>query len=41
MRVAHNITELVGRTPLVQLNSIPQSEGCVGKIRGDESRRFS
>ena len=32
MRVAHNITELVGRTPLVQLNSIPQSEGCVGRI---------
>lgn len=32
MRVAHNITELVGRTPLVQLNSIPQSEGCVAQI---------
>lgn len=32
MRVAHNITELVGRTPLVQLNSIPQSEGCVARI---------
>lgn len=32
MRVAHNITELIGRTPLVQLNRIPQSEGCVAKI---------
>lgn len=32
MRVAHNITELVGRTPLVQLNSIPQSQGCVAQI---------
>jgi cysteine synthase A len=32
MHVAQNITELVGRTPLVQLNSIPQSEGCVAQI---------
>ncbi|MCC5605746.1 cysteine synthase A [Nostoc sp. CHAB 5834] len=32
MRIAHNITELVGRTPLVQLNRIPQTEGCVAKI---------
>ncbi|MGF1493416.1 MAG: cysteine synthase A [Microcoleaceae cyanobacterium] len=32
MRIAQNITELVGRTPLVQLNSIPQSEGCVAQI---------
>ncbi|NMG06914.1 cysteine synthase A [Brasilonema sp. UFV-L1] len=32
MRIAHDITELVGRTPLVQLNKIPQAEGCVGKI---------
>lgn len=32
MRVAHNITELIGRTPLVQLNRIPQSEGCVAQI---------
>ncbi|MFN6515641.1 MAG: cysteine synthase A [Nostoc sp. CreGUA01] len=32
MRIAHNITELVGRTPLVQLNRIPQSEGCVAEI---------
>ncbi|MEO0394569.1 MAG: cysteine synthase A [Cyanobacteria bacterium P01_A01_bin.137] len=32
MRIAQNITELVGRTPLVKLNRIPQSEGCVAQI---------
>lgn len=32
MRIANNITELVGRTPLVQLNRIPQAEGCVANI---------
>jgi cysteine synthase len=32
MKIARNITELVGRTPLVQLNRIPQSEGCVAQI---------
>ena len=32
MRIAQNITELVGRTPLVQLNRIPQAEGCLAKI---------
>jgi cysteine synthase len=32
MRIASNITELVGRTPLVQLNRIPQAEGCVAQI---------
>ena len=32
MRIASNITELVGRTPLIKLNRIPQAEGCVAQI---------
>lgn len=32
MRIATNITKLIGRTPLVQLNRIPSSEGCLGQI---------
>ncbi|MGP1373767.1 MAG: cysteine synthase A [Almyronema sp.] len=32
MQVAQDITQLIGRTPLVQLNRIPQSEGCVAQI---------
>ncbi|NER39690.1 MAG: cysteine synthase A [Oscillatoria sp. SIO1A7] len=32
MRIANNITELVGRTPLVRLSRIPQAEGCVADI---------
>ncbi|MGD1856747.1 MAG: cysteine synthase A [Leptolyngbyaceae cyanobacterium] len=32
MRIAQNITELVGRTPLVKLNQIPQAEGCGAQV---------
>ncbi len=32
MRIAHNITDVIGHTPLIQLNRIPQAEGCVGRI---------
>ncbi len=32
MRIAQNITQLIGHTPLVQLNRIPQVEGCVARI---------
>ena len=32
MKIANNVTELVGRTPLVRLTRIPQAEGCVAEI---------
>lgn len=32
MNIATNITELVGRTPLVELQRIPKAEGCVARI---------
>ncbi|MEM6452966.1 MAG: cysteine synthase A [Cyanobacteria bacterium P01_D01_bin.105] len=32
MKIAKDITQLIGRTPLIQLNRIPQSEGCFAQI---------
>jgi cysteine synthase A len=32
MRIAENVTQLIGRTPLVQLNRIPQGTGCLARL---------
>lgn len=32
MQISRDISELIGRTPLVQLNKIPQAEGCMARI---------
>lgn len=32
MRIADNVTQLIGHTPLVQLNRIPQVEGCRARL---------
>ncbi|MBU6229372.1 MAG: cysteine synthase A [Cyanobacteria bacterium REEB459] len=32
MRIANNVTQLIGHTPLVQLNRIPQAERCKARL---------
>ncbi|MEM9088045.1 MAG: cysteine synthase A [Cyanobacteria bacterium P01_F01_bin.53] len=32
MRIANNVTDLIGHTPMVRLHRIPEGEGCVAQI---------
>jgi cysteine synthase A len=32
MKIYHDITELIGHTPLLRLNHLPQEMGCVAEI---------